>query len=422
MVGDRVYFYATDSFDPNDDLNGNEKIDPGEIDRMKYRWDWGDGSATNFDYVNSKASHIYSASDIPLTQPYRDFLVNLSVLDPEGHSDFNSTWVRIYRGNHSPEIDSLKINDVEQIPVGKQVTSILDKNIKVWFRAKASDKDDDMVIYHWDFDNDGEYDIFGPEEEASTVYYVFSAPGAKVGKQFVKLMVSDGTLAPNSTKTVSLMLTQNIFPVAKISARREFEKDYHSSSIDVKLGELIFFYANGSYDPDNFPGFDIDQDNETDFNLKYRWTFNRYDPSATSGWITDLYYEYAYSSPGNYEFEVMLDVDDGVNVTTSEPFIVRINVRPIAKVIIDPASYNKMGNFELNKPVYFNGSGSYDPNYNPIINYSWEIGSGDNAILKYGEFIQHKLDLMLIHYLSTPRSACTLMRQVPLIRILMRKI
>ena len=50
LAGERVFFDASASFDPLDDLNRNEKIDHnvGEIDRLKYKWDWGDGSSTKF--------------------------------------------------------------------------------------------------------------------------------------------------------------------------------------------------------------------------------------------------------------------------------------------------------------------------------------------------------------------------------------
>lgn len=389
-VGERVFFDGVDSYDPNDDLNGNEKIDGFEIDRLRYQWSWGDGTSTNFANDNRRASHVYSSASIPLTAEYKEFYVNLTVMDDQGHTDQDSTKVRIYRGNQSPEILSLKINGIEQLTTNpQQVRSILDRSITVWFTTIATDKDGDDITYYWDFDADGEFDIIGNTAVASTVPYVFSEPGFNVGKHEIKLKVSDGTLAPDKSASCFIYLERNIYPMAVVKARREFDSRFYSESILVKLNQLITFYSNESYDPDNNPGFDIDNDNQTDFQLKFRWTFNKYDPSATSGWITETEYSYSYISPGNYQYEVTLDVDDGVNISTSMPFLVKINVRPLAKIVIDSESYNIRGNFEMHRPIYFNGSSSYDPNGDDILNYTWMIGTGDNAVIRYGEIMAY---------------------------------
>jgi PKD repeat protein len=392
MVGDRVLFDAADSYDPNDDLNGNKKIDPYEIDRLKYRWNWGDGTVTNFDYGNKKAYHTYSSDDIPLTWEYRDFLVNLTVLDQQGHSDFNATLVRIYRGNHSPEIQSMKVNNIEQITqFPKEVTTILDPRINVFFSAQAIDKDNDEMKYYWDFDNDGEYDIIdkgGPT--GSVVTYQFSDVLFAEGRHKISVVVSDGTLVENATSSCFINLKKNIFPVAKILAKREFDPTFYENTVTLKINQLVTFYSNQSCVPDNLIGFDIDNDNVTDYQLKYRWNFNILDPSATSGWITEESYEFTYLSAGSYKYLVTLDVDDGVNITTSDIFIVNINVRPIAKITVDPNSYDAQGNLMLNQPIYFNGTGSYDPNGDPVRNYTWLIGTGDNAIKKYGNMIKYR--------------------------------
>ncbi len=391
-VGDRVVFDGGDSFDPNDDLNGNEKIDSFETDRLRYRWSWGDGTSTSLDYGNKRASHIYTADKIPLTAEYRNFQVNLTVMDLEGHADYNSTWVRIYRGNHSPEILSLKINDVDQLGLyPKEVVSVLDERINVFFSAQAIDKDGDDITYYWDFDDDEKYEIItkgGPG--GSFLPYSFSPVIFKEGKHRINLQVSDHTLANDATASCFITLKKNIFPVSIVQAKREFDPKYYEKSITLKINQLVTFYSNRSYDPDNLIGFDIDSDNKTDFQLKYRWNFNIMDPGATSGWITSKSYEYAYLSAGTYKYFVTLDVDDGVNVTTSEIFVVNINVRPIAKIIINPQSYDNQGNLVKNQPIYFNGSNSNDPNGDNIMNYTWTIGSGDKAINKYGKIMVHK--------------------------------
>jgi PKD repeat protein len=391
-AGDRVTFDGGDSFDPNDDLNGNEKIDSFETDRLQYKWTWGDNSGTSKDFGNRRSSHIYPPDKIPLTWPYRDFQVNLTVYDLEGHTDWNSTWVRIYRGNHSPEVLSLRINDVEQLEkFAKKVTTALDPKISIYFYALAIDKDGDDLTYYWDFDDDGKPDIIDKGGPAgSLVTYSFSDVLFGEGEHPINLEVSDGTLVDNGTASCTITLNKNIFPVAKIQAKREFDPEFYDNSITVKINQLITFFSNQSYDPDRLVGFDVDNDNQTDYQLKYRWNFNIMDPSATSGWITSKSYEYTYLSAGSYKFYVTLDVDDGVNVTTSDIFIVNINVRPLAKIIIDPQSWDAQGNLMLNSPIYFNGSNSNDPNGDTLMNYTWLIGTGDKAIKKYGELMQHK--------------------------------
>ena len=45
----------------------------------------------------------------------------------------------------------------------------------------------------------------------------------------------------------------------------------------------------------------------------------------------------------------------------------------------------------LNQPIYFNGTSFYDPNRNKLKNYTWLIGTGDNAIKKYGKITNEEL-------------------------------
>ena len=42
-MGDKIIFDCSESFDPNDDTNGNGEIDSGEQDNLVYTWDFGDG-------------------------------------------------------------------------------------------------------------------------------------------------------------------------------------------------------------------------------------------------------------------------------------------------------------------------------------------------------------------------------------------
>ncbi|MCK5559069.1 MAG: PKD domain-containing protein, partial [Thermoplasmata archaeon] len=390
-VGDLVWFDGRDSYDPNDDLNGNKKIDAGEVDRLKYRWRFGDASATKLNYENRNVSHIYPPDSIQKTVEYSVFEVNLTVMDQEGHTDWNRTYIKVYRGNHSPEIISLKINNFEQIKsennmFPKVVESPLDQSIKVYFNALATDKDGDDVTYHWDFDEDFDpeagtgYEIEGDVTVASSVSYQFSEPKWRARRYTVTLVVSDGTTVENTSATGNVTFTVNEHPISVIRAKKFLDPVIYQKNITVKTGETIIFDSSLSYDPDKLPGFDTDNDRKPNFPLKYRWNFNAYDSSATSGWITETTYEHRYLSAGTeYKYIITLTVDDGLNINTSTNFTVFVNVRPMAKIKIKPISYNPQGNFEVGRPIHFNGSASYDPNEDKIVNYTWDFGDGNKS-------------------------------------------
>ena len=386
-VGDLVWFDARDSYDPNDDLNGNKKIDAGEQDRLRYRWDFGDTYKTKIDFTNRNVSHVYTSETIPKDVTYKTFEVNLTVMDLEGHTSWNRTYIKVYRGNHSPEILSMKINNVEQVkskdnPFPKRVESPLDQSIKVYFSALATDKDGDDLTYYWDFDEDIEsgYEIYGDETVASSIFYQFSEPKWKARRYRITLMVSDGTTVKNSTMTGNISFVKNQKPIAVVRAKKLLDPTIYKNNITVRTDQIIKFDAGLSYDPDNLPGFDTNNDQNPDFQLKYRWNFNAYDSTATSGWITETTYEHKYSSAGSdYKYIVTLTVDDGLNINTSTNFTVFVNVRPTAKISILPISYTPQGNFEVGRKVYFNGSGSYDPNGDKILNYTWDFGDGNKS-------------------------------------------
>lgn len=386
MVGDTVWFDGRDSYDPNDDLNGNNKIDADEVDRLEYRWSFGDGTKTDLEFGNQNVSHVYTSEGIPKTAKFQIFQVNLTVMDNEGHTDWDRTYIKVYRGNHSPEIVLFKINNEDRLRItrcrcrsdGSKI--LLHQSIKNHFSARATDKDGDELTYHWDFNNDGEYDIEGDETIASEVDYSFGEPQFKAGNQKITLVVSDGTYVDNATIGRNILLAKNQPPVSIIMAKKTRNTKPYYNNITVGLYEPINFWGHWSYDPDNLPGFDTDGDYESDFALQYRWHFDSNNPFASTDWLTESFYEYQYLNPGDCKYFVTLDVFDGLNITTSEPFEVNINVPPVADIKIKPISFNPHGNFEVGRPIYFNGSGSYDPNGDYIQNFTWDFGDGNQSI------------------------------------------
>jgi hypothetical protein len=180
LVGDTIYFAGNASYDPNDDLNGNGVIEPGlgEYDNLRYRWNWGDGTQTSFQTGNSRPSHIYSRKAIPKGEMFKIFNVQLTVQDPEGHTAQNFTKVKVFRGNHTPIIESLMINGVEQVdkmPGDPPETVVFYQDAQ--FSTLASDIDEDDLYYYWDLDGDGDYDEEGPglgDEAATQVNFIYN--------------------------------------------------------------------------------------------------------------------------------------------------------------------------------------------------------------------------------------------------------
>ncbi|WP_455392899.1 PKD domain-containing protein [[Eubacterium] cellulosolvens] len=385
-AGETITFDGSGSYSPYDDLNGNDRIDDGypvgeldmgELDRLRYQWHWGDGTCTDSDYGNRVFYHEYTNDKFPLKCEYEIFEVILIVTDPDGRMDSDKIDLKVYRGNNSPRIKSFKINDEELcLRCPEYAKLVLHPGIQTYFSVEARDADGDALTYHWDMDGDGEFDIEGTEAQAAKFYYKFQEPDYQPGWHSIELVVSDGTLAMNDSFMGGILFVRNCAPVAIIRVQRKGESTNYYHNITTGVNDPLIFDSSLSYDRDRLPGFDDDHDYKPDYSLRYRWIFNSRYPSMTSGWLTQTSYEFQFTDPGDYKYFVTLDVDDGLNWTTSEPFLVRINVKPVAKLSIEPESYNSHGNLYIDRPIYFNGSLSYDPNGDKIVDYFWDFCDG----------------------------------------------
>ncbi len=382
LVGDLVYFFGNNSFDPNDDLNGNGVIEPslGEFDNLRYKWVWGDNTETSFQTGLSRPSHIYTKEKIPKGEMFKIFNVHLIVQDPEGHTDDNWTWVKVFRGNHTPVIESMMINGLDQL--FKTPSSPLEQVVfyqDVQFSAIASDVDDDDLTYHWDLDGDDKFDEEGGEEgeEAATqVSFIYNPLYNDPGLVEVTLVVSDGTPeTENASFSINITLLKNKKPTPLIYAQKDGDSNMYYNSIVIHTNQKIIFNGIDSYDPDNLPGFDIDEDFAPDYSLRYKWYFDyAYDQSATSGWLNTEEVSYIYPvANSEFRYVVILEVDDGLATNRSGNFTVYMNVPPVPKAYIDESSYSKRGLLETNSTIQFIGDESHDPNGDEI-NFTWDFG------------------------------------------------
>jgi PKD repeat protein len=250
----------------------------------------------------------------------------------------------------------------------------------VQFTTLASDVDEDELYYLWDFDDDGNIDEEGPgigDKAATQVNFIYNPAYHDVGLIKVSLEVSDGTPeTDNATFNFTIMLSNNRKPIPIIFAQKEGDDKPYYNSIIVHTNQKIKFFGIDSYDPDDLPGFDIDDDNKPDYDLRYKWYFDfAYDQSATTGWLNSNEVTYIYPvANSEFRYIVRLEVDDGLSMNRSGNFTVYVNVPPTPKAQIDKdKSYSPRGLLETNTEIYFIGEESYDSN-NDDINFTWDFG------------------------------------------------
>jgi outer membrane protein assembly factor BamB len=108
-----------------------------------------------------------------------------------------------------------------------------------------------------------------------------------------------------------------------------------------------------------------------------KYYLNAINPNGTLKWkfeARDLVFSPAIDSDGTIYFGSWDGHLYAIGGELEEPE----NRKPIAKITIDPQSYNKLGNLETNRSIYFNGSNSFDPD-DDSISYSWDFGDGNKS-------------------------------------------
>ncbi len=396
FVNDKVEFHGNYSYDPNDDLNGNGKIEHwlGEIDNLRYKWDFGDGTQTTFSVMNRQIWHIYSRDSIPDGFEYKKFDVHLWVQDPEGHVDDDCTQVTIFRGNHTPDIASFKIDGVEYLSKCSNELQTFVYYQEVWFEAWAVDLDQDELIYQWDIDGDGKFDKEGGEDTASSFTYIYHPDYIDDNYITITLVVSDGTPeTENDTVSYFIEVVENVKPVPIIFARKEGDVNFYYETIRVREDQKVTFYGSDSFDPDNLPIVYEEHLWISESKMKFKWYFDsENDQSVTSGWLdtSEIEYEYPVAN-AEMMFKVVLEVGDGLDSNRSVEFIVVVNLPPVPFARVMEDSYCKNGQLNTDTPIDFDGSDSYDPNGDELY-FIWHFG--DQSPVSY--------EINPVHIYETP--------------------
>jgi len=294
-----ITFNASDSYDPD-----------GSI--VSYYWDFGDGT---------------NATGAVVTHSYNDngnYTVTLTVTDNDGATDTTSAIKTIL--NSSP-IASFS-ESAETVYIGQIIT----------FNASSSyDPDGAIVSYFWDFGD-------GTNATGIVVEHAYTNDG----NYTVTLTVTDDDGAFTSTSAVKTILW-NDPPVAVFTESNE----------TAYTGEIIYFNASSSYDPDGTI-------------VSYFWDFG----DGTNA--TGVTVEHSYTENGTYE--VTLTIMDNVGASSSSTATKTILNRSPVALFTESSETVYTG-----ETIMFNASASYDPD-GSIVSYFWNFGDGTNAT---GVVVEH---------------------------------
>jgi len=290
-TGEVIVFNASASYDPDGTITS-------------YFWTFGDG--TNATGVT--VSHAYSENGT--------YTVTLTVTDDDGATATASATKTVL---NQPPVASFT----------ESATTVY-KNEIIYFNASASyDPDDWIVSYFWDFGD-------GANATGVAVDHAYT----NVGTYTVTLTITD-----NDGSTASMTAVKNVLSRPPVASFTE-------SATTVYTGEVIYFNASASYDPDGSV-------------VSYFWTFG--DGANATG--VDV--SHAYSNNGLYTVALTVTDSDGATDTATATKTV-LNRAPTA-------SFTESATTVLTgEVIYFNASASYDLD-GVIVSYFWDFGDGTNA-------------------------------------------
>ena len=215
--------------------------------------------------------------------------------------------------------------------------------------SDSSDSDGYIVGYRWDWTNDGTYDTSWLTSSTTTHSY------SSTGTYTVKIQVKDDDGKTNTDTAQVVISAGNQTPTATIVT---------INPITTTYGEQV-----------NFHGYGMDSDGMV---VEYGWRSN------VDGFLNnESTFSRSNLSVGTHTIYFKVKDNDGVwSDEVSENIIVNpspINNPPVAVADGPYSSY-------VNTSIVFNASGSYDPDGDEIVSYSWNFGDGNNGT---GVTIEH---------------------------------
>ncbi len=286
------------------------QINTGKI--TKYTWDFGDGT----DPVKTRsAEHSFDKAGT--------YTVTLSVQDAEGNTDESTLEVKVIEEGTPPEAS---ITTSPALTSGKVTGTV---PLTVSFDANDSfDKEDDIVDYEWDFENDGKVDTTG-----DTTTYTYQTEGSFEAR----LIVTD-SVGNIDEITVPIEVTAQ-----GLIARLEINQSNGEVPLTVSFDASSSSYKEGSI-------------------VSYEYSFG--DGSDT--YIGGSTVTYKYTDVGTFTASVTVVAADGKRDSTS----VQIVVRPVALTACFTV------NTDSGKAPLFV---AVDPSCSEgtIDTYKWDFGDGE---------------------------------------------
>lgn len=135
-----------------------------------------------------------------------------------------------------------------------------------------------------------------------------------------------------------------------VSDNQSPKADFAVSPDSIRPGDKVYFNASASSDPDGQI-------------ISYKWDFG--DGGSGAG----VKQNHKYATPRNYRVVLTVTDNDGASGTAVQNVPVASGTAPTASFIYSPNQP------EVNQDVYFNASGSSDPD-SAIISYEWDFGDG----------------------------------------------
>ena len=251
--------------------------------------------------------------------------VTVTVTDNNGASDSANIMVTITE----PEI------------IASISSSLIFQDGKVFFDA-SHELDDGSFIYTWYF-GDGSMDAWNETSHTYNQSGVFSP----------WLIINNGI--ENITIFLEEIVVDNVYPIPRIVADK----------LQISEDDSIHFNASTSSDsPTDLP------------HIIFTWDFG----DGATGVGIDV--DHTYSEAGS--FSVILSVNDGKALSTTEVVIEVLNLAPVAN-----AGTLKERKATVGEPIILDASGSTDtPSDQLALNYTWKIGEER----RYGKIVDYAFE------------------------------
>ncbi len=289
-------------------------------------------------YLNANATvtgdtYIFNSTGLGLGT----YDVSVVVTDDIGLTSAHAWKVAVYRPNAPPQFSYTT-------PV--EVTYYVNEGSSMEFVGNATDEDSYSIWYHWYLDG-----IEVNSDPLKPNYYTFRANHTAAGAHALLIAVTDGNSWLNKTWTIVVNET-NAVPKIDLA---EPEADQ-----TIFVGDNLTFTVVVS-----------DEDGDT---THISWLVNsvayKNESGTSSSYKLDIPYQNALA--GNYL--VTVQVSDGKETATKSW---QVTVKPIVNIapMADPGDSRTV---EINKIVFFDGSGSKDED-GKITNYTWTFDDGTTA-------------------------------------------